>query len=136
VPPAPRKATVLVVEDDASLRALYKTVLSLEGYLVVTAEDGIDALHRIDEQAIDAVVLDLALPRLSGHDVSRELAAHDTMRDIPIVIVTGSEALELDPADFACVLHKPFSPDALVKAVKDCLRKRGLIEGEREADPV
>jgi two-component system response regulator MprA len=128
--PAPGKATVLVVEDDAALRGLYKTVLTLEGYLVVTAEDGIDALRRIDDHAIDAVVLDLALPRLSGHDVSRELASHQSLRDIPIVIVTGSDAAGVDPADFACVLRKPFSPDALVKAVKDCLRKRGLIDGE------
>jgi len=122
VPPARRKATVLIVEDDAALRVFYKSVLTLEGYAVVTAEDGLDALQRIEEQRVGAVILDLGLPRLRGEDVGREIAAHDAMRDIPVIVVTGSDTANLNPDDFACVLTKPITAEALVRAVRNCLR--------------
>ena len=122
MPPARRKATVLIVEDDAALRVFYKSVLTLEGYAVVTAEDGLDALQRIEEQRVGAVILDLGLPRLRGEDVGREIAAHDAMRDIPVIVVTGSDTANLNPDDFACVLTKPITAEALVRAVRNCLR--------------
>jgi DNA-binding response OmpR family regulator len=122
VPPARRKTTVLIVEDDASLRTFYKSVLTLEGYAVVTAEDGLDALKRIEEQSVGAVVLDLGLPRLRGEDVGREIAAHDGKRDIPVIVVTGGDVSSINPDDFACVLTKPITAEALVRAVRNCLR--------------
>ena len=122
MPPARRKTTVLIVEDDAALRTFYKSVLTLEGYAVVTAEDGLDALKRIDEQPVGAVILDLGLPRLRGEDVGREIAAHDAMREIPVIVVTGGDVSTIDPDDFACVLTKPITGEALVRAVKNCLR--------------
>jgi DNA-binding response OmpR family regulator len=122
VPPARRKTTVLIVEDDAALRTFYKSVLTLEGYAVLTAEDGLDALKRIEEQAVAAVVLDLGLPRLRGEDVGREIAAHDGKREIPVIVVTGGDVSTIDPDDFACVLTKPITAEALVRAVKNCLR--------------
>ena len=72
----------------------------------------------------DAVVLDLGLPRLSGRDVNRELKASAKTRDIPVVVVSGSDVSDLDPKDFACVLKKPASLDAVIGAVKNCLRRR------------
>ena len=122
MPPARRKTTVLIVEDDAALRVFYKSVLTLEGYAVVTAEDGLDALKRIEEQAVAAVVLDLGLPRLRGEDVGREIASHDPKRDIPVIVVTGGDVSNVNPDDFACVLTKPITAEALVRAVKNCLR--------------
>ena len=119
---ARRKATILIVEDDAALRAYYRSVLTLEGYVVVTAEDGVDALQRIEEQPIGAVVLDLGLPRLRGEDVGREIAAHPGLRDIPVVVVTGSDTSNLNHDDFACVLTKPVTAEALIRAIKNCLR--------------
>jgi len=123
VPPARRKATILIVEDDAALRAFYRSVLTLEGYAVVTAEDGLDALQRMEEQAVGAIVLDLGLPRLRGEDVGREIAAHPGLRDIPIVVVTGSDTNNLNLDDFACVLTKPVTAEALIRAVRNCLRE-------------
>jgi DNA-binding response OmpR family regulator len=109
------------VEDDPALRAYYRTILSLEGYAVVTAEDGVDALARLEEQPVGAVILDLGLPRLPGEDVGRELAAHPGLRAIPVIVVTGRETGDLDLTSFACVLHKPVTAESLVKAVNDCL---------------
>ena len=67
-----RRGTILVVEDDPALRTFYRSALMIAGYTVVSAEDGIDALRRLDEGLTpDLVVLDVALPRLSGRDVQR-----------------------------------------------------------------
>lgn len=114
---------MLIVEDDAALRALYRAALQLEGYAVVAVEDGVDALRHLEFDHPAAVVLDLDLPRLGGRDVQREIAAHVDTRRIPIVVVTGSDSSDLDPRDFACILRKPLDPQALITAVKRCLRK-------------
>ena len=119
--PAPR-LTILVVEDDSALRAYYRSILTLEGYAVVTAEDGVDALERLEEQPIGAVILDLGLPRLRGEDVGRELASHPGHRSIPIIVVTGDDTEHLDLASFSCVLRKPVTAESLVKAIANCLR--------------
>ena len=121
--PARKRSTVLVVEDDPTLRAYYRSVLTLEGYAVVTAEDGLDALARVEEQQVGAVVLDLGLPRLPGEDVSRELASNPQLRAIPIIVVTGQDPGKLDADRFACVLRKPVTAEALVKALQNCLRE-------------
>ena len=118
-----RKTTVLVVEDDRSVRELYRNILTAAGYAVAAVEDGLDALRSIERQAPQVVVLDLALPRLSGRDVQRELTSHFETRQIPIVVVTGTDINDLNTADFACVLRKPISPEELVLAVDKCLRR-------------
>jgi DNA-binding response OmpR family regulator len=114
---------VLVVEDDPNLRQLYRSALTLAGYIVIAVEDGIEALRHVEADIPRLVVLDLGLPRLSGHDVQRELAAHIETQNIPIVVVTG-ETGDLNPADFACVLRKPIDPHDLLEAVQKCLRRK------------
>jgi len=123
----PTKLLVLVVEDEPGLRELYRSTLTIAGYAVVAVDDGIDALRLIDlGPAPHAVVLDMALPRLSGFDVQRELHAHDATRDIPIVVVTGADT-RINEKEFACVLRKPIKPEALVAAVEQCLRRFGML---------
>ena len=114
---------MLVVEDDAPLRELYRSALRTFGYAVVAVEDGLEALRRVERTPPDAVVLDLALPRLSGRDVHRELKAHPETHDIPVIVVSGTDISDLNPNDFACVLKKPISVDALIQAVQDCIRR-------------
>jgi DNA-binding response OmpR family regulator len=117
-----KQSTVLVVEDDPALQSLYRTALTLEGYLVITAEDGVGALRRIDQQRPSVIVLDLGLPRLDGRSVGREMAAHAETRDIPIIVVTADTAA-LNEGDFARVLRKPVDPDRLLEAIQACLRR-------------
>jgi two-component system phosphate regulon response regulator PhoB len=124
VPPTPRRPTVLVVEDDPDLRALYRASLSVAGFAVIAAGNGIDALRQIDLGEPDLLVLDIGLPGLDGRDVQRELSAHADTRSIPIVVVTGGDTSELNEADFSCVLRKPIDPAELVSAVRRCLQKR------------
>ena len=95
----------------------------IAGYNVAAVEDGVDALRHIEASTPHAVVLDIELPRMGGLDVQREIASHTETRGIPIVVVTGTLG-ELNPKDFACILRKPISPEALVEAVERCLRAR------------
>jgi len=127
VAPALRAATVLIVEDDPALRDLYEKILTLEGYAVVVAADGVDALERVKEQPVDAVVLDLMMPRLDGRSVKRSFDSNPAMRNVPVVLITGHVAPDIDPNDFACVLHKPITVDELVRAMKDCLERAGYL---------
>jgi DNA-binding response OmpR family regulator len=111
---------VLIVEDDLLLSQLFKTALSLAGYEVRQASDGLHALREIDADPPALIVLDLSLPLVDGFAVRQEVAAHGHTRDIPIVIVTGS-AQDLDALNVPCVLRKPVSPDQLVEAVRRCM---------------
>ena len=115
-----RRQTILVVEDDEDLRGLFRIALSMEGYNVVEAGDGMEALRWIDHSPPDLVILDLLLPRISGLVVQQEIAAQAVTRQIPIVVITGS-TMPLDGLEVACVLRKPISPDRLIATVRSCL---------------
>lgn len=114
------RLTILIVEDDAALRRMYRTALGFAGFDIIEAEDGISALRSLDQYPVDVVVLDLMLPTLSGLAVQQEIAAHAHTRNTQVVIVTGS-TMSLDHVDVSCVLRKPISPDRLIDAVRDCL---------------
>jgi DNA-binding response OmpR family regulator len=111
---------ILVVEDDADLRRLFRTALSLAGYNVDEAADGVDALRIIESRVPDLVVLDLMLQSLDGQSVQQELAARAITSDIPIVVVTGS-TLEISGVNVSCILRKPVMPDQLVRTVRHCI---------------
>ena len=115
-----RRQTILIVEDDEDLRRLFRTALSLAGYDVLEAGDGLEALQRIDHSPPDLIILDLVLPRMSGFVVREEIAAQALTRDIPIIVITGTPQ---DPSELgvACLLRKPVDPDRLLDAVRTCL---------------
>jgi DNA-binding response OmpR family regulator len=121
--------TVLIVEDDIDLRRMFRSALSLAGYRVLEAGDGLHALRLLDSHHPDLVVLDLGLPLISGLVVREELAAHAHTRDIPVVIVTGSISAAHEKLDVACVLRKPVSPDELVATVKSCMASGSSFGG-------
>jgi DNA-binding response OmpR family regulator len=112
---------ILVVEDDADLRRFFRMALSIAGYHVEEAGDGLEALQLVENHPPDLVVLDLLLRSLDGLSVQQELASRALTRRIPIVIVTGSD-LDTRGLEVACVLRKPISPDELVRTVRQCLR--------------
>ena len=95
------------------------------GYAVTAVEDGADALHQIEYSRPALVVLDLALPRVGGRDVHRELKARPDTRNIPVIVVSGTDMADVDAKQFANVLRKPCDPDRLVDAVDQCLRRMG-----------
>ena len=111
---------ILIVEDDADLRRMFRITLMVAGYDVEEAGDGIEALQLVENRPPDLVVLDLVLRALDGVSVQQDLAARAVTRHIPIVIVTGSK-LEPGGLNIACVLRKPIMPDELVRTVGVCL---------------
>ena len=114
---------VLVVEDDAELRSLFRFALTVAGYDVRDAGDGLEALRRIDTEVPDAIVLDLDLPGVHGRGVLHDLKRAPATRDVPVIVVTGSPD-ELDEPNVACVLRKPITPEQLVREVVRCLARR------------
>ena len=116
---------ILVVEDDPQLRELYRNALRTAGYAVVAVEDGVDALRQIEYSMPALVVLDLALPRVGGRDVHRELKARPETRNIPVIVVSGTDMADVDAKQFAYVLRKPCDPERLVDAVDQCMRRAG-----------
>jgi CheY-like chemotaxis protein len=112
--------TVLVVEDDTALRRLFTTALALAGFTVQEAPNGYEAMHSVERQPPDLIVLDLLLPGFGGLAVQQEITERAATKLIPIVIVTGSNR-DLDHLPVACVLRKPVDPDALVETVRKCL---------------
>ena len=118
------RQTILIVEDDEDLRRMFRTTLTLAGFDVAEAGDGLEALLRIDADPPALVVLDLMLPGVSGVVVYQEIAAQAVTGDIPIIVITGSTMLETG-MDVACFMRKPISPERLVEAVRTCLAAGG-----------
>ena len=115
---------MLVVEDDGDLREMYRHALQFSGYAAAGVGDGLSALrHILNGSPPDLVVLDLDLPSIGGRDVRREMASRAGTRDIPVVVVTGTDTRDLSPTDYPCVLHKPIEPDELVSAVDECFKR-------------
>ena len=116
----PRQRVILIVEDDGSLRAVWRTALRLEGFEVIEAGDGLEALKLIEASPPDLVLLDLGLPVVDGVSVRKDLAAQIFSRNIPIVVITGSTD-DLSYLDVNCVLRKPVTVDHVVRVVHRCI---------------
>jgi two-component system phosphate regulon response regulator PhoB len=114
---------VLVVEDDPQTRELYRRSLVSSRFRVAAVEDGLDALRFLDDDVPDAVVLDLMLPRLGGLDVYKEMRSRDETRNVPVVIVTGTDVRDLEPSQYLSFLRKPVHPEVLAAAVEDAIRR-------------
>jgi CheY-like chemotaxis protein len=118
----PRRPLLLVVEDDHVLRDLYRVTLSLSNFAVHACEDGLDALHYLDQSRPDAIVLDLDLPRISGTVLYDEIRARRRAERVPIIVVTGLPNIPHLPE--AVVMRKPVTPDQLIRAIENTLFRR------------
>lgn len=81
--------TVLVVEDEPDARDFLTTVLEDNGYAVVVANDGIEAIAKLEESPPDLVTLDITMPEKSGVAVYRKLKEEEELQGIPVIIITG-----------------------------------------------
>jgi CheY-like chemotaxis protein len=111
------KPKILIAEDSADGREMMSMLLSLKGYEVVAAENGIEAVKVALEKRPDLILMDLELPKLNGIDVARNLRRHNQLKNTPIIIVTGHDpvlhrqhALEAGCTDY---LLKPIDFDRL-----------------------
>jgi two-component system response regulator RegX3 len=125
---------LLVVDDDPGLLDVVSYALEREGYDVVPATDGDEALERARGESFDVVVLDIMLPGISGIDVLRELRGESA---VPILMLTAKDAevdrvlgLELGADDY---VTKPFSTAELVSRIRALIRRRELDRREGDA---
>ena len=130
---------ILLVDDEQPIQTLLSFPLQRDGYEVIVASDGREALARYDEQPPDLVVLDLMLPKLDGLEVCRRIRARST---VPIIMLTARAeeidkvlGLELGADDY---ITKPFSMREFRSRVKAALRRSGMNRsdngGERPVD--
>jgi two-component system phosphate regulon response regulator PhoB len=123
-PNSHRETRVFVVDDDADIRALIGELLTDEGFKVDAAGTAEDALNRLRERPVDVVLLDIAMPSMSGLDLMTEIRKHS---EVPIIFVSGKGAemdrvlgLRLGADDY---IVKPFSGPELVARVHSVLRR-------------
>jgi two-component system alkaline phosphatase synthesis response regulator PhoP len=121
------KRSILVVEDEKDIRELVRFHLEREGYGVVEAETGEEALHRAAAERPALVVLDLMLPGADGLEICRRLRAEAATAALPVIMLTAKAAevdrvvgLEIGGDDY---VTKPFSPRELVARVRAVLRR-------------
>jgi DNA-binding response OmpR family regulator len=126
---------ILLVDDEHSVQKLLAYPLRKEGYEVVSALDGREALDRLRDGAFDLVVLDLMLPKVDGFEVCRQLRANSA---VPIIMLTAKAeeidkvlGLELGADDY---ITKPFSVREFSSRVKAVLRRAALVRGDDDLE--
>ena len=132
---ADHPARILLVDDEQSIQTLLSYPLRKDGYEVVNATDGREALDRFSEQPFDLVVLDLMLPQLDGLEVCRRLRARSA---VPIIMLTAKSeeidkvvGLELGADDY---ITKPFSMREFRSRVKASLRRAEMARADGQDD--
>ncbi|HVS33835.1 MAG TPA: response regulator [Thermoanaerobaculia bacterium] len=119
---APLNKSILVVDDDSSIRTLVRTLLQREGFQVEEAESGNNAITQIMKKPFDAVVLDIMMGDGSGHDVLQTLAARrPDVKCVVVISATSQDNIEkVDTANVEARLRKPFDIGELLQAVRRC----------------
>lgn len=113
------KVTVLVVDDDPTIRQLCADVLSDEGYKVDTASNGQEALARIEGDGIKVALIDIMMPVMDGLQLCRILRSREDTRHLQIIVMSAASSLINKAAELAnCVLVKPFEIDKLLAYVE------------------
>lgn len=116
---------ILVADDDHAVRMLLCAVLSDAGYEVSSVEDGAAALEQVRHEPPDLLVLDLMMPRMTGHEVLDALGREDERP--PVLLVSSSEAAQQEVRQHRAdrSVPKPFDLDQLVEAVDALLDRHG-----------
>jgi CheY-like chemotaxis protein len=120
---------ILVVEDSPDIRGLWLAWLTLSGFVVDEAENGVEAIARARDHRPDLVLMDLSMPIMDGVEAIRRLRAESSTADVPIIAVTAldtDEAAErAEAAGADTYLTKPVLPDELLVHMKDAFERHG-----------
>lgn len=115
---------IMVVDDDTNIRELIRLILKKEGFDVLEASDGVDALEKLERNKVDLIVLDIMMPNMDGWECCSEIR---DFYDMPILMLTAKgetsqklKGFKLGADDY---LTKPFEPEELVARVKALLKR-------------
>lgn len=121
------KKKVLIAEDEVKTRILLTLYLERNNYKVIEAVDGAEALHVIEEERPDIIILNILTPRLSGTELCKVIRANPKFKEVPILFLSSMHQRELIMNGLASggndYLTKPFDPNELLVRVRTLLRK-------------
>ena len=128
VVPASAVPLVMVVDDSITMRKVTGRVLGRQGFEVITAKDGIDALEQMEERVPDLMLLDIEMPRMDGYELATEMKRSARLRQVPIVMITSrtgdkhrQRAFDLGVNRY---LGKPYQEAELLRNVNELLGQR------------
>ena len=116
-----RKAKILVVDDNKDAVEALSTLLEWEGFAVATAQNGSDALKKLNNEGVSVILLDLWMPVMNGSEFLRQKARTQTIADIPVIVLSANPPWDR-PDGTRAVLQKPVYPQGLLDAIERCLR--------------
>ncbi len=123
----PKGKTILVVDDSATVRKLISSKLEKCGHNVLCAADGVEAMEIIADVTPDLVLLDIAMPRMDGYQVCKQIRSLDRAKDVPVVMVSGKDGffdkVRGRMAGSTDHISKPFGPETLMKTLETYLAK-------------
>jgi len=118
----------LIIEDDSFLQGLEAGKLEKEGYKIITASTGEEAMKKIYEPGIDVILLDLILPDFDGFEILKKIKTIEILKNIPVLVFSNlseekaiSRSKELGAADF--MVKSNFTLDELIKRINEILKK-------------
>jgi two-component system alkaline phosphatase synthesis response regulator PhoP len=131
------KGRILVVDDEVYIVHILDFSLGMEGYEVVTALDGEQALEKVAQQKPDLIVLDIMMPKLDGYETCKALKSRDETKHIPVILLSAKgrnvdqkTGFEVGADDY---ITKPFSPRKLVERINAILGQANSSDIQRQA---
>src|SRR6185503_16137258 len=120
-------AVVLIADDDADTRFLFRTKLEMDGYTVIEAADGEETVNLAESAEPDLILMDVSLPRMDGFDATRRIRTAPKVGGVPIVFISGhaEPRFVIEAREAGCneYLVKPFDLRALGEVIKKYLGK-------------
>lgn len=124
---------ILIVEDDTELSQLFKRVLERNGYAVITACDGLDALNKLETEYTDLIISDVMMPNMDGYELIREI--REAKIDIPVLMITAKDGFQDMQVGFSSgtddYMVKPVNVNEMVLRVGALLRRAKMISERR-----
>ena len=116
---------ILVVDDSSTIRKFVSVSLSMQGFDVITACDGLDALEKLPERRFDLIITDLNMPKMDGYEFIRVLRENPEYHNIPVIILTSlTDERNVDTGfrvGATSYLMKPFRPEKIRYEVLKCI---------------
>lgn len=112
---------LLIVDDELAIVEALQDILSVEGYDVVTAFNGVDGLRRLADSKPNLVLLDLMMPIMDGREMLRRMREDSSLRDIPVVVMSAGRISDEERRSSARFLAKPFELDTLLDTIAEML---------------